>query len=56
MVEAHNLRRKAEHQFQLEALPEPYVGPVDAPVVLLNLNPGFDPSDLSTTPPRLAAR
>jgi hypothetical protein len=46
IVEAHNLRRKAEHQFQLEALPEPHLGPSDAPVVLLNLNPGFDPSDL----------
>jgi hypothetical protein len=46
IVEAHNLHRKPEHQFELEALPEPYLGSVDAPVVLLNLNPGFDPSDL----------
>jgi hypothetical protein len=46
ILEAHNLSRREEHRFQLDALPEPYLGPVDAPMVLLNLNPGFDPSDL----------
>jgi|GEM_PF-1434126 len=34
-----------EHRLHLELLPEPFLGRVDAPVVLLNLNPGFDEQD-----------
>src|SRR5215831_7633288 len=29
----------------LELLPEPFLGSPEAPVVLLNLNPGFSPED-----------
>lgn len=46
IVEAHHSRREEEHQFRLDALPEPFMGPADAPVVLLNLNPGFHHADL----------
>ena len=46
VVKAHNSRRKEIHQFRLDTLPEPFMGSLDAPVVLLNLNPGFHPSDL----------
>jgi hypothetical protein len=51
IVEKHNSRRKEDHQFRLDTLPEPFMGPLDAPVVLLNLNPGFDPSDLPNYAP-----
>lgn len=47
VVDAHNHRRREEHQFRLDTLPEPYMGSLDAPVVLLNLNPGFHHSDLT---------
>jgi hypothetical protein len=46
VITAHNSRRKEIHQFRLDTLPVPFMGPLDAPVVLLNLNPGFHPSDL----------
>lgn len=32
-------------EIQTDLLPEPYLGKPDAPVVLLNLNPGFDECD-----------
>ena len=34
-----------EHAIHLECLPEPFLGDPTAPVVLLSLNPGFDPRD-----------
>lgn len=55
IVEAHNARRDSKHQFRLDTLPEPYMGPLDAPVVLLNLNPGFDPTDLTSYAPAARA-
>jgi hypothetical protein len=33
-------------QFRLELLPEPFLGSLDAPVVLLNLNPGYNKNDI----------
>lgn len=39
---------KPEHRFDFSILPEPFVGRADAPVVLLGLNPGFDPRDAET--------
>jgi hypothetical protein len=51
IVEAHNSRRNEEHQFRPNTLPEPFMGSPDAPVVLLNLNPGFDPSDITNYAP-----
>lgn len=41
-VTAFNLHAKAEHCIQADVLPEPFIGSKDAPIVLLNLNPGFD--------------
>jgi hypothetical protein len=35
-----------EHELHLDLLPEPYLGRPDAPVVLLNLNPGFNDADI----------
>lgn len=46
VVKAHNSRRKEILQFRLDTLPEPFMGPLNAPVILLNVNPGFHPSDL----------
>lgn len=36
----------ASHRLHLELLPEPFLGRPDAPVVLLNLNPGFNSEDI----------
>ncbi len=38
-------RSRPEHRFDFGVLPEPFIGRPDAPVVLLGLNPGFDPRD-----------
>lgn len=52
-VRAHNGRRQEKYRLQLHVLPEPFFGPLDAPVVLLNLNPGYHPSDVANyAPPR----
>ncbi len=34
------------HRLHLELLPEPFLGRPDAPVILLNLNPGFNDEDI----------
>lgn len=44
-VERFNARAKEEHQLRLDTLPEPYLGNPEAPVVLLNLNPGHSDED-----------
>jgi len=36
----------SERKIHFEYLPEPFLGDPDAPIVLLNLNPGYDVSDL----------
>lgn len=41
LVARHNKQVEAIYQFHPEVLPEPYLGRVDAPIVLLNANPGF---------------
>src|SRR5215216_4821280 len=41
-VDAFNARASDEHRLQTDVLPEPFLGRKDAPIVLLNLNPGFD--------------
>jgi hypothetical protein len=43
-VSDHNdsYRHDSNYHLELRALPEPFVGSTQAPVVLLNLNPGFD--------------
>ena len=42
-IDEFNARPRTSIQYRIEpdVLPEPYVGSVNAPVVLLNLNPGF---------------
>lgn len=44
-IEAFNARASVWHQIHWEIVPEPYLGDPNAPVVLLNLNPGFVESD-----------
>jgi hypothetical protein len=44
-IEAFNRRATEDHRVHLELLPEPFFGSQDAPVVVLGLNPGFDPRD-----------
>lgn len=41
----NNKKPKPEHFIHLCALPEPYLGNPNAPVVILNLNPGHSPID-----------
>lgn len=41
-VDAFNARARPKAHIHLEVLPEPYLGRPNAPVVFLNLNPGFD--------------
>jgi hypothetical protein len=39
-IERFNLTARPEQRLHLDDLPEPFLGAADAPVVLLNLNPG----------------
>jgi hypothetical protein len=47
LVDAFNLTAENRLKLHLELLPEPFLGRADAPVVLLNLNPGYSDDDLS---------
>jgi hypothetical protein len=38
--------RSPVHRLQLHVLPEPYIGRVDAPIVLLRLHPGYAPEEV----------
>lgn len=40
-IEAFNAGASESHAIHLEVIPEPFIGLPDAPVVLLNLNPGL---------------
>ena len=45
-IERHNtVVRNTDYAFVLDLLPEPFLGPKDPRVVMLNLNPGFAESD-----------
>jgi len=44
-IRRHNNSYPDRFRFRLDLLPEPFLGPTDAPVVLLNLNPGYAASD-----------
>jgi hypothetical protein len=44
-IEVFNRRAKANHVIHLEVVPEPFLGDPIAPVVLLNLNPGYVEDD-----------
>ncbi len=41
-----NSKGSADGFIHLELLPEPFLGDINAPVVLLNLNPGYSPDDI----------
>lgn len=45
-VAVFNRSARPEHRLHLELLPEPFLGNLDAPIVLLNLNPGFVSEDV----------
>lgn len=45
-VEAFNQKAKPDYRLELSLLPEPFFGSISAPVVVLNLNPGFDSEDM----------
>lgn len=50
-IEEFNRSRQATEirQLRLDVLPEPYIGSADAPIVLLNINPGYTPDDVRFT-------
>lgn len=52
VVQQLGLKAKGVHRLHLNLLPIPFLGNPDAPVVLLNLNPGYHPKDdkLQATP------
>ncbi|MDR1963522.1 MAG: hypothetical protein LBQ50_07065 [Planctomycetaceae bacterium] len=45
IIDDVNQNLSPEHRFHLELLPEPYYGNPDAPIILLNANPGYSPCD-----------
>lgn len=45
-IDRINVSARSELRIHTELLPEPFLGRPDAPVVLLGLNPGFNPRDL----------
>lgn len=45
-IRQFNHQAKQEHSIHCELLPEPYLGNPQAKVLLLNLNPGYDPNDI----------
>jgi hypothetical protein len=48
IIERFNRRVDGRYRVHLEVPPEPFLGCRSAPVVLLNLNPGFDGTELAT--------
>ena len=44
-ISGYSAKAKEDYKFHLNVLPEPFIGFPKAPVVLLNLNPGFDDRD-----------
>jgi hypothetical protein len=45
LVDSFNQRAKKDYRIHVNLRPEPFLGRPDAPVVLLNLNPGWDEKD-----------
>lgn len=45
LLERFNATASSRHSYDLTLLPEPYFGSTTAPVVVLNLNPGWSPDD-----------
>ena len=49
-IDVFNSKLKdASYRIELDVVPEPFIGSPDAPIWLLNLNPGLDPSELEHT-------
>jgi hypothetical protein len=46
VIEHFNSSAEDVHRIRHELMPEPYLGCPDAPIVLLNLNPGFDEREI----------
>lgn len=46
IIDRFNSTASSKKTIHLNCLPEPFLGHPDAPVVLLNLNPGFTPEDV----------
>ena len=47
LVENNKAKFNEETELQFELLPEPFLGNPLAPVILLNLNPGYSPDDIT---------
>lgn len=45
LIETFNAKAAERHKFDLSLFPEPFFGSPTAPVVVLNLNPGWSPDD-----------
>jgi hypothetical protein len=57
LVEAHNARyENTDYEIRLEVVPEPFIGSPNAPLWLLNLNPGFSEGDLRHGPELIATQ
>lgn len=50
IVDFHNLKSKTQHRFLLHLAPEPWIGNINAPIVILLANPGATNLDLSGKP------
>lgn len=48
LIRAFNKKAAPAYQYDLSLYPEPYFGSPTAPVVVLNLNPGWSPEDAAT--------
>lgn len=44
-IQVFNARAENRHSYDTSLFPEPFFGSLDAPVVVLNLNPGWSPDD-----------
>jgi hypothetical protein len=55
LIREHNAKCKSsDHKINLNVFPEPFIGNPNAPLWLLNLNPGFVKKDLRHTPETIA--
>jgi hypothetical protein len=56
LLQSFNARAPAKHRYDTSLFPEPFFGSLDAPVVVLNLNPGWSPDDAAVhAQPKFAA-
>jgi hypothetical protein len=45
-VESHNSKVEPKYRFLLQLAPEPWIGSIDAPIIILYANPGATPANL----------